>query len=223
MHKINLIASAAVLAALVGAAGVADAQARRPAAAPAAAAPVTAAPVAPSTPTGPAIPNVCVFSNEGAVAQSAVGKYVVGRLQQIQAQAQAELQAEATTLQTDIRTYGTQRATLSTDVQQQREKALADRDQALQQKANLRQRELEATQQKAISRIVSEYSPIFAAVARSRSCGLVVNAQAVMAGNGSMDMTQEVVRQLDAKITQFPFEREHLDTGAPAPAAGAQR
>jgi outer membrane protein len=223
MHKINLIASAAALAALAGAAGVADAQARRSPAAPAAAAPAAAAPAAAAAPTGPAIPNVCIFSNEATIGQSAVGKYVVSRLQQIQAQVQAELQGEGTTLQNDIRTYGSQRSTLSSDVQQQREKALADRDQALTQKAQLRQKELEATQQKALSRVVSEYNPIVVSVMRTHNCGLVINGQAVMAANNSMDLSPEVVRQLDAKITQFPFEREHLDTGAAAPAAGAAR
>ena len=219
MHKLHLIISAAVSAALVSSSGVAMAQAAR-AAAPRAAA-VPSAPIASTTPAGPAIANVCVFSNQAAIGTSAVGKYVVGRLQQIQAQAQAELQGEAGTLQTDIKAYGTQRATLSTEVQQQREKALADREQALQVKAQLRNRELEATQQKALARVVNEYNPIVATVMRARSCGLVLDGQAVLAFNPAMDLTGEVVRQLDAKITQFPFEREHLDTAAPA--AGAQR
>ena len=215
MYKINLIASAAAIAALAVTAGVADAQARRPAGpAPAAAAP---APAAAAAQVGPAIPNVCIFSNQGAVGGSAVGKYVVSRLQQIQAQVQAELQGEDTALQTDIKAYGTQRATLSSDVQQQREKALSDRAQALQTKAQLRQRELEATQQKAISRIVSEYNPLVLAVIKTRNCGLVIDGQSVLAANQGMDLTGDVIRQLDAKITQFPFEREHLDTAA-APA-----
>jgi outer membrane protein len=217
MHKIQLIISAATAAALVATSGAAMAQAARPAAAPAEAAGI---------PTGPAIPNVCVFSQQGAIGTSAVGKYVVERLRQIQAQAQAELQGEATQLKSDISAYGTQRASLSTDVQQQRERALGERDQALQQKAQLRNRELEATQQKALSRVVSEFDPIVIQVMKQRNCGLVLDGQAALAFNPSMDLTPEVVRQLDAKITQFPFEREHLDTGAPAgaaPTAGAQR
>ncbi len=220
MHKINLIASAAAIAALTATAGVADAQARRPAAAAPAAAAPTASAVAAQT--GPAIPNVCIFSNQATIGTSAVGKYVVSRLQQIQAQVQAELQSEDTALQTDIKAYGAQRATLTADVQQQREKALSDRAQALQAKAQLRQRELEATQQKALSRIVSEYNPLVLVVIKTRNCGLVIDGQSVLAANQSMDLTPDVVRQLDAKITQFPFEREHLDTGAAVP-AGAQR
>ncbi len=218
MHKLQLIMSAAVSAALALSSGVAMAQAARPAAAPAAAAPVAAA-----TPSGPAIPNVCIFSNQAAIGTSAVGKYVVTRLQQIQSQAQAELQGEETALQNDAKTYGTQRASLSTDVQAQREKGLTDRAQALQVKAQQRNRELEATQQKALARVVSEYNPIVVATMRTRNCGLVLDGQATLAFNPAMDLTPEVVRQLDAKITQFPFEREHLDAPAPAAAAAPAR
>ncbi len=219
MHKIQIITAAAVSVAMVAGAGAAMAQAARPAAA--AAAPVANAGI----PTGPAIPNVCIFSQQAAVGTSAVGKYVVSRLQQIQAQAQAELQGEETTLQTDAKTYAGQRASLSTDVQQQRERGLQERAQALQTKAQLRGREIEATQQKAISRVVSEYDPLVISVMKARNCSVVFDGQAVLAFNPAMDLTPDVVRQLDAKITQFPFEREHLDTGAAAApaAAGAKR
>ena len=221
MHKIKLIISAAASSALVLSAGAAMAQAARPAAA----RPAAAAPGIPSAgiPTGPVLPNVCIFSQQGAVTTSAVGKYVVSRLQQIQAQAQAELQSEETQLQTDIKAYGTQRATLASDVQQQRERALTERAQALQQKAQLRTRELDATQQKAISRVVSEYDPIVISVMKSRNCSVVFDGQATLAFNPGMDLTPDVVRQLDAKITQFPFEREHIEAAAAPAAAGAQR
>jgi outer membrane protein len=218
MHKIQAITAVFVSAALVASAGAAMAQGARPAAAPAAAASA-------GVPPGPAIPNVCIFSQQAAIGTSAVGKYVVSRLQQIQAQAQAELQGEETTLQTDAKAYAGQRASLSTDVQQQRERALQERAQALQQKAQLRGREIEATQQKAISRVVSEYDPLVISVMKTRNCSVVFDGQAVLAFNPGMDLTPDVVRQLDAKITQFPFEREHLDTGAAAApaAAGAKR
>ena len=213
MHKIHLIISAATTAALVSVSGAAMAQA--------------AAAAAPAVPMGAPIPSMCIFSNQTAIAQSAVGKYVVSRLQQIQAQVQAEVQGEDAQLQTDAKAYGAQRAALSTDVQQQRERALNERAQALQQKAQLRGKELEATQQKALSRIVSEYNPIVVNVMHARNCGVVMDGQATLAFNPAMDLTPDVVRQLDAKITQFPFEREHLDTGTAAagaaPAAGGRR
>jgi outer membrane protein len=38
-----------------------------------------------------------------------------------------------------------------------------------------------------------------------------------MIANPEMDLTSQAVTALNAKITQFTFDREHLDTGA-APA-----
>jgi len=44
----------------------------------------------------------------------------------------------------------------------------------------------------------------------------------VLGSNPAMNVTADVVRLLDAKITQFPFERERLEqqaaAAAPAPA-----
>ncbi len=217
----RLVAGVA-LAALAASAGVAAAQgavATHPTAA------AAGAPPAAAIPAGPAIPYVCVFSNEGALGNSAVGKYVGQRMQQLQGQANAEVTAEKTAIETDARALDAQKAALSTDVVQQRTLALNQRAQALQRKAELRSHELEATEQKALSRVGSEMSPLLQQVYGQRGCGLLLDRNAVFASNPTMDVTPDVVRLLDVKITQFPFDREHLDQqaaaapgAAPAPA-----
>ncbi len=216
MHNIRTIMAASATAALLASAGAALAQTpARPAGAAAAA----------QVPVGPVIPGVCVFSNEGAVASSAVGKYVDSRLKQIQQQVQAEVQGEAQALKTDEQAYVSQRASLTSDVQQQRELAFNQREQSLQRKAEIRGREFEATRQKAVARIVNEYNPLLNQSFHARNCGLLLDGTAVLGVNPAMDLTPDVVRQLDAKITQFPFDREHLDQptpGATPPAAAAR-
>jgi outer membrane protein len=217
MHNVRHILAAGVSIALVASAGSAFAQAARPAAARPPAAPTAAAPqIAP----GPVIAGVCIFSRDGAVASSAVGKYVEERLKQIQVQAQAEVQGELTALQTDEKAYAAQRGTLASDVQQQRELAFRQREEQLQRKADQRGRELQATEQKALSRVVVEMNPLLQQVYGQRNCGLLLSQEATFGANPSMNVTPDVVRLLDAKITQFPFEREHLDQ-AQAAAGGA--
>lgn len=204
-------------------AGSALAQAARPgapAARPAAAAPSAVAPAA--LPQGPAIAGMCIYSNEQTVGLSAVGKFVSQRLQQLQQQAQAELVADQTGLQTDAKAFEGTRATLSQDAAQQRELALQQRDTALQRKAEIRQRELQATAQKALGRVVSEATPLVAQVYGQHGCSLLLDGQVVMGANTTMNITPEVVRLLDAKITQFPFEREHMDQQAAAAPAAAR-
>jgi Skp family chaperone for outer membrane proteins len=218
----KILIAAAVSVGAMGWAATALAQAARPAAvAPRPAAPPAAAAPRPTIPQGPPIAGLCIYSNDYTVGASAVGKFVSQRLQQLQQQVQAELSAEQTALQTDAKAFDAARATLSTEVQQQRLLSLQQRDAALQRKAEQRDKELQATAQKAIGRVVSEANPLLQQVYAQHTCSVLLDGQAVMGSNPAMNITPDVVRLLDAKITQFAFEREHLDQAA-AP-AGAQR
>lgn len=212
----QLIAGAACVG-LMASAGAAFAQA---AAAPR---PAAAAP-APTVPAGPVIPGVCVFYQDQVLGTSAVGKYVAQRWGQLRAQAAAEVSAEQTALETEGKTLETQKGSISTDVYQQRALSINQRFEALQRKADLRSRELEATRQKAVGRISTEIAPLLTQVYGARGCGLMVERTGVYFFNPAMDVTVDVVKLLDVKITQFPFDRERLDQqpqGAAAPAGAA--
>lgn len=206
------IASAAVSAiALMAIAAPAFAQApgaARPAAA--------AAPAAPAITHGPAIAGLCVVDVDAVLATSAVGKAVNARLQTLATAVQAELTAEQNTLINDAKTFDTQRATLATDAAEKRQADLQLRAAALQRKQDLRQRELQATQAKAIDRIAAELDPVEAAVYQQRNCSILVSRQAVMAANPAMDVTPVVTTALNARISTLTFERERLDQAAPA-------
>lgn len=208
--KIKAMAGGVLAVAI--AAGPALAQPAAPAAAPAAAAPA-----------GPAIPGLCVFSVEGAVGSSKVGAHVSTRLQQLVAQVQAELNGLRTAIENEDKTLAAQRATLDATTLEQRAAALQVRVNDMQRRGQLRERELSATEQKALARVGQELSPLVQQVATQRNCSVVINRQAlVLGGGGQMDITPAVVAALDAKITQFAFERERLDQQpAAAPAAAA--
>ncbi len=185
-----------------------------------------AAAAAPAVSHGPALAGVCVISLEGAIATSTVGKYVQTRLQQIAAQVQAELRAEETALQTEATTLEGQRASLDQNTLQTRANALNTKANAFQRKAQQRERELGATQQKALGRVGQELDPIIRQVYQQRQCSLLLNRDAVVIANPAMDISQPVITALNAKITQFSFDRERLDqqaAPAQAPAAAAPR
>jgi Skp family chaperone for outer membrane proteins len=208
-----LVAATCVAAITVSASSAAFAQA-----APAAAAPAVS--------HGPALAGVCVISLEGAIATSTVGKYVQTRLQQIATQVQAELRAEETALQTEATTLEGQRASLDQNTLQTRANALNTKANAFQRKAQQRERELSATQQKALGRVGQELDPIIRQVYQQRQCSLLLNRDAVVIANPAMDISQPVITALNAKITQFSFDRERLDqqaAPAQAPAAAAPR
>lgn len=171
---------------------------------------------APPVTHGPAVPGVCVLSVEGAIGASTVGKYVNTRMQQIITQVNAELNAEKTSIDNEAKALDGQRASLDANTFEQRGAALQVRANALQRKAQLRDREVQATQQKALSRVGQELDPIIRNAYQQKQCSLLVSRDALVIANPAMDITPTVVTGLNAKITQFAFDRERLDQPAPA-------
>jgi outer membrane protein len=170
-----------------------------------------AASVAPAGTTinyGPPITGLCVFSNEAALGTSAVGKAAATRLQQLRAQASAELSGEQASLQEDIKAFQAKRASLTQDQIQAQGAPLEERAQALNQKATQRQRELEYTAQHARVRVDQAMEPLVRAVFEERHCSVLLNGDSVMAANPAMDITSAVVTRLNATMSTITFDRE---------------
>jgi len=176
-----------------------------------------AAPAAPTAmPQGPAIPGLCIFSVSQAIGGSKVGQYVHQRMDQIVSQVKAELGPEDTAINTDGKALEAARGSLDAATYQTRAQALSLRINNLRQKADLRQREVKATEDKALNRISQELEPIASQLYAQKHCSVLVDRGSVMMANPDMDFTPQAIVALNAKIQQFPFDREHLDTAAPA-------
>jgi outer membrane protein len=216
MRFITATAAAAVLFA-----SGAAAQAQAPAATPSG----VAGALATTPPSGPPIPGVCVFSAERAIGTSAVGRAYNARMQQLAQQVEAELTPERTQLQTDATALQGQQASLAQDVLQQRANQLNQRIQAYQQKEELRSREIDATQQKNLQRIAQEMNPLVVNVYNARKCSIVLAAEALIQVNPAMDITDDVTKALNAKMSTITFDRERLEqqAAAAAPAAAPAR
>lgn len=169
-----------------------------------------------TTAQGPAIPGLCVFSPNQAIANSKVGGYIRSRLDQIVAQVKSELDPEENALNAEAKALDTQRPTLDQATYNQRGGALQARATTLNQKAALRQREIKATEDKALNRVAQELEPIAQTLYTQHRCSILVNKEAVMIANPEMDITPAAIAALDAKLSQFPFDREHLENQAAA-------
>ncbi len=167
-------------------------------------------------------PGVCVFNTQQAIGTSTVGKFVQTRLQQIGSVVNAELNTERTAIETEDKAIAAAQGTGSPDALEKRASDLQVRANAWQRKGQLRQRELEATQQKALSRVGSEIDPLLAVAYQQKQCAILLDRQALLMYAPALDITPAVVTALNAKITQFTFDRERLDA-APAGAAAAPR
>lgn len=204
----KLLGAAATALLLVSAVG-AHAQTRKSSATTKSTTPAAASAPA-STPIthGPPIPGVCIFSQDMAVGTSTVGKAFETRVQQLRAQAAAELSGEENSLKTDVQAFQAKRASMTQEQQQAAASPLQQREQTLQQKAALRQRELEYTARHQLSRIDQAMEPLVRDIYQQRHCSLLLNASAVMGANPAMDITEPVVSQLNTRMTAITFDRE---------------
>jgi len=167
---------------------------------------------------GPAVPGVCVLSREAVYADAKVGKAATARLQELSDQVRAEIDAERKPIEAEAKALDAQKATLTPAQLDARGKPLTARWEALQRKAALRSREIEATRTKALQRIADEAQPIVGQVYGGHNCGMLLDRQAMLGGNAVADLTPAVVQGLDAKIASITFPRETLPPqGAPAP------
>lgn len=179
------------------------------------------APAQPNVVHGPPLNNVCIISVENAIGASTVGRWVETRMQQIVAQTNAELTGEKNAIDADAKSLDARRATLDQSTLEQQAAALQVRANALQRKAQLRDREVSATEQKAVGRIGQEMQPLIYQVYQQKTCSMLLQRTAVVIANPAMDITPQVIAALNAKITQFPFDRERLDGPQAAAVGGA--
>lgn len=179
-----------------------------------------AAPAAPAAVShGPALPGVCILSSQSAIAGSQVGKAVSTRLQTITQQVNAELSGERTALENEGKALDAKKATTAQDALEQQAAALQVKANAWQRKGQLRQREVEATEQKALQRVYQEMDTPIRQAYQAAKCSILFDRESVMLANPAMDITPAVVTALDARIKTLTFDRERLDQQVPG--AGA--
>jgi outer membrane protein len=180
------------------------------------------APAAASAVGGPPVAGVCTYVGEGALLNSAVGKSTSERLKQLVAAVQAELTPEASAIQAEAKAY----QAMSPEQRQQNAQKIGAFQQkvaAFERKQELRNREIEATRNKEFGLIGEAIQPIINQIATEKSCGLLIERTQVYWANPQMDVTEQVIQRLNAKMTALPaFDREHLDQQvAAAPPAAA--
>ena len=182
-------------------------------------APAPATTAAPAVTHGAAIPGVCVISVEAVIGNSTVGKYVQTRLQQLVAQVNAELTSERTAIDNEAKTLDTQRASMDQNTFEQRAAAVQVKASAFSRKAQQRDQEMQATQNKAFNRVGEEMEPLIRQAYQAKGCAMLFNRQVIVLANPATDITPQVIAALNGKITQFAFDRERLDQAAAPPGA----
>lgn len=164
---------------------------------------VAFAQAAPST--APGAVTICIFSKEEVLTTSVVGKYVLNRIEQIEDQTEAKLRSDMTALQND-RSALDASTTLNSVARSAQESELEKRDRNLHDESDFLQREVKATLERAETRFEGEMTPLVGQVYAQRNCSVLFDRSAVYGDHMDMnlDISPDVIRLLNAKITQFP-------------------
>jgi Skp family chaperone for outer membrane proteins len=180
-----------------------------------------AQPASPPVKHGPPIPGVCIYSEGGIVEGSKVGQSVIARLRVLKQQVDAELQPEADAINGEAKSLDGQRATMNQATFQSKQANLQLRAANLEKRAQLRSRELQATQAKQFQVIGAALDPILRQLYEQKQCAVMFDRDGggVRAANPAMDLTGQAVAALDQKLQALTFDREHLDSqpGGAAP------
>jgi Skp family chaperone for outer membrane proteins len=177
--------------------------------------PAVAAPSSASTQPitgGPLVAGVCVISPDAVLADSKVGQAANSRLHRYADQAHQETQTERAALEAEVQDLKPGKTPMA--LLQQRREALSAKAQSLQAKSDDRNRTLEYTRVKVIERISREAQPLIASAYAAHGCGLLLRRDHVLGGNLGNDLTAEVVRSLDARLTTLDFQLQSPPTPA---------
>ncbi len=152
------------------------------------------------------IPGVCVLSREAMFDLSKVGLNVTGQFRSARDAAQKQVSAEEGSITADIRALESEKASLTEDLYRQRQLELAGRLRDLRAEAAQKSQALEAARQEAVKKIAVAAQPFIAEVYQRHHCSLLLSRDAVLAGNPGMDITAEVIKELDVAPLEIGFD-----------------
>jgi outer membrane protein len=225
MNARTLLVAGVAAGAILALATVSLAQTR------AAAAPARPAAAAPARPAagpplsfGAPIAGLCVYSEGQIFGQSRVGQAVSARMKMLANEVNAELQPEATAIQTERNTLQTSASTLDQNTLNQRAQALQTRFETFEKRAQQRNEELKETQAKEIQEMERQLQPVLTQLFQQNRCSILLEREqaGIAAVNPAMDFSGQAVAGLDGRIQSLTFDRVHLDTQPSAQPAAAR-
>lgn len=156
---------------------------------------------------GAAIPGMCVYFNQLAMAQSTAGQAVQARMEQLAQEVQGEIAPYATSLQSDFQALQASASTLPADQLNQRRQALQQRAQEAQVLEQTRDAELRYTLAEQRRKISEAIEPILIAVYQENNCSILIDRESAFLVNPAMDVTPTVIQRLNAALPTLSFNR----------------
>lgn len=157
-------------------------------------------------------PIILIVNQQQLLTQSDAGKSVAEQLKSLGAQVNAELATESQEINTEGKNLQEQQKLLSKEVLEQRAQALYKRQQQFEGMKQVREKEMQIAEQRALGKIGDAMSPILEDIVKKRGATLLLDRSAVMYAAADTDVTQEVLNELNKKLKTVKVERVDLKT-----------
>ncbi|MCE9651420.1 MAG: OmpH family outer membrane protein [Parvibaculum sp.] len=157
-----------------------------------------------------AAPNaiIVIVNSEQLFAQSKVGQSVRTQIQALAKKLQAEGKTKEDALKAEAKKLGEQRALLSEADFGKKVQAFEQKQQDVQQSMQKKGQALQVASNKARGQIETAIRPIFADIMKAHGANILLDQSVVLAGGVDLDVTAEVLKALDAKITTVSVKPE---------------
>lgn len=144
---------------------------------------------------------IVIVNSEQLFAQSKVGQSVRTQIQALAKKLQSEGKTKEDALKAEAKKLGEQRALLSEADFGKKVQAFEQKQQDTQRAMQQKSQELQLGSNKARGEIEAAVRPIFADVMKAHGANILLDQSVVLAGGVDLDVTAEVLKALDAKIT----------------------
>lgn len=152
-------------------------------------------------------PVILIVNQAALLSQSQAGQNIAEQMATLQQTVNGELQTEAETITQEAEELQAQRDLVSEEVFLERARALAVRERSFPAFREVKLRELQMTQQRAVAEIGRALQPILQQVVEERGATLLLDRSAVMYNSADTDITPDVMSRLNESLTSVPVER----------------
>lgn len=149
---------------------------------------------------------ICLFERSAAIAQSQAGQDGTRQMKELLAAMGREIDTQRQALIADGKALEAKRALLPPDQFRAQNALLAQRDQSLQQLIQTRASQLDRTKANAEQQIDRVIDPALRAASAARNCGLLMARSAVIDANPAMDLTPQVVADVNRRLPSIRVE-----------------
>jgi outer membrane protein len=148
-------------------------------------------------------PGILIVDRHAIMNGSKLGKNISGQIAAYEQKLQSELGPEGEALQTELQAFQQQSASLPADARAKKDQALQTKQAAYQQKIQERQSLIQGGELVARKRYLAEVGAVVHQIMAERSASVVLEKSSVVEIVDGLDITSDVIRRLDAKITSF--------------------